>query len=364
MKKEITDVTVIGAGNIGLQLAVILSAKGYRVTLVTSRPSSIIQDLQIRDIDAEKTIAAKIYKITDSYEVGVSTANCLFITHPAMMFMDTAKKIEPFVKRGLYIGIVPGTGGAEYAFKQCLEKGAVLFGIQRVPSVARVSIPGQLVSVQGYRKELKLASIPIDKTDYLCDFISDIFSIPCKPLPNYLNVTLTPSNPILHTSRLYVLFEHYCQGTRYARNPLFYGEWDDESSRTLLACDEELQAVCSHIDLDLSDVISLKIHYENDTIKGLTQKISSIESLKQLLSPMKKTDNGWIPDFNSRYFLADFNYGLSIIQQIARIFRVPTPTIDLIMEWYIRIRPSQRFFDFNDFGIKSTEDFYKLYRLK
>lgn len=61
---------------------------------------------------------------------------------------------------------------------------------------------------------------------------------------NYLCVTLTPFNAILHTSRLYSMFRDYRKGLIYNENFLFYEGWDDQASQVLFACDDELQLPC------------------------------------------------------------------------------------------------------------------------
>lgn len=70
-------------------------------------------------------------------------------------------------------------------------------------------------------------------------FIEGIFNIPCVSLPNYLSVSLTPSNPILHTSRLYSMFKDYTPGKKYDRNFLFYKEWSLEVAQLMISCREE-----------------------------------------------------------------------------------------------------------------------------
>lgn len=62
----------------------------------------------------------------------------------------------------------------------------------------------------------------------------DIFDMPCKSLPNYLSVTLTPSNSIFHTSRLYSLFKNWHEGITYSRNIMFHEEWNDEVSEIMI----------------------------------------------------------------------------------------------------------------------------------
>ena len=50
---------------------------------------------------------------------------------------------------------------------------------------------------------------------------------------------------------------------------------------------------------------------------------------------MIQTEEGWIPDFKSRYFTEDFPYGLKYIWQLARDHDIPTPVIDEVYQWGI-----------------------------
>ena len=47
---------------------------------------------------------------------------------------------------------------------------------------------------------------------------------------------------------------------------------------------------------------------------------------------MVVTAEGWIPDFNSRYFTEDFPFGLEYIRDLAREYGISTPTIDKVYE--------------------------------
>ena len=192
--------------------------------------------------------------------------------------------------------------------------------------------------------------------------MTGLWGIPCTALPNYLSVTLTPSNPIFHTTRLRTLFADYEEGKMYERNLLFYGEWSDASSELLIACDGELQEMLKIMDkLDLHDVRSLKLHYESDTVDAMTKKLCSIKSLHNLSSPIKQVDGGWVPIFKSRYFTADFPYGLAIIEELAAILVFDAPNIRDTMDWYRRVTGDTERFDLGAYGIHSLEDIYELY---
>ena len=66
---------------------------------------------------------------------------------------------------------------------------------------------------------------------------------------------------------------------------------------------------------------------------ALTRKLSSIEAFKGIRSPYIKTEEGWIPDKDSRYFSEDFNYGLNKYRELAHKNGVEVPLMDEIYHW-------------------------------
>lgn len=355
-------ITVIGAGNIGTQFAVSFAAKGYDVALFASNPNKISKTLRMVEGEGGLRAQAELKLVTNNMADAVKDSRYIFVTHPAFMLKMTAEMLYNCVEKGAGICVVPGTGGAEFFFKKLVDKGVALFGLQRVPSVARLVEYGKTVCTTGYRNKLDLAGIPKKETKELADILRDVFCMPCNVLPNYLCVTLTPSNPILHTTRLKTLFEDYREGVVYKKNPLFYEEWSDKSSKLLFACDEELQQVCKSLsELELTDVRSLKLHYESDTPEKLTKKICSIKSLQGLTSPMREVEGGLVPDFRSRYFTADFPYGLAILKEIADVAGVPVPNMAETLRWYEDITGDKSDFRLADYGICTKEDLYEFY---
>ncbi len=356
------NITVIGAGNIGTHFAVQFGSKGHDVTIYASKPERVSREISVVDSKGLVQITAKIKNVTADMAEAVKDADYIFVTHPAFMLRETAEKMLGNTKDGVKIGVVPGTGGAEFAFKPLIDRGAVLFGLQRVPAVARLSEYGKTVCVEGLRPLLHIASIPKSYSEEIAGIMAETFGVDCKAMDNYLCVTLTPSNPILHTTRLRTEFADYKPGVVYPKNILFYEEWAQESSELLLECDEELQEICRKLNkLDLTDVKSLKIHYESDTPEKLTAKIRSIKSLQGLGSPMKEVEGGFIPDFSSRYFTADFPYGLAILVEMGKLTGVEAPAMNETLKWYEDMTGNISQFKLSNFGIKSLEDLYAFY---
>lgn len=356
------NITIVGAGNIGTQFAAHCAEKGHNVIIYGSSPDRIEKELVVVNEEGNVIHRGTINRATRDEAEAFENADLIFVVMPANLMHVNAEKIEPFAKPGMKICLVPGTGGGECAFKTCIEKGATLFGLQRVPSVARLVEYGKIVRAVGYRKELFASAIPRKETKECCNIIENIFDIKTSPLPNYLNITLTPSNPILHTTRLKTLFGNYHSGVVYKQIPLFYEEWTDEASELLIACDEEVQKICQALkQFDLSYVTSLKVHYESPTVQAMTEKISSIAGFKGLTSPATQVEGGYIPDFNSRYFTADFSYGLTILVQIAKLSDVDTPNMNETLAWYQKIVPMRNEFSFSKFGINNWNDFLAFY---
>lgn len=331
-------ICVVGGGNIGTLLAAEFAHRNHEVCIYSGKPDRWSKRLTVYTPEDEVLFETENFWVTNDLSAAVDDAEQIWITLPSFLFPEFGQKLLPVMRQGQAIICVPGSGGAEFAFEGLIQKGCILCGLQRVHSIARLKEYGNSVYMLGRKDSLQLGAIPNDKAEKYAEKITKMLELPCEVLPNYLSVTLTPSNPILHTSRLYTMFRDYHEGRTYGHNILFYEEWTDEASRIMLHCDEELQNLCTSLSpLNLKSVRSLRVHYESNTPEEMTAKIRSIKAFKGLTSPMKKTDFGWIPDFSSRYFTADFSYGLKIIYDIAKRINVKTPMIDLIWNWYLTI---------------------------
>lgn len=357
------NITIVGGGNIGTQFAVHCAQKKHQVTVYTSKPEKFSKTLSIVDARGNVTHQGELALATSDAAKAFGQADVIIVTVPADCMEQYAETMYPHIRPGVKIGLVPGTGGGECVFSKCRQKGAVLFGLQRVPAVARLVAYGKQVCSTGYRDALHAAALPKSQTQACCKLLESIFDMPCHSLPDYLNLTLTPSNPILHTTRLRTLFADYRPGVVYSRIPLFYQQWSDASSRLLIACDDEVQQLCKALkEFDLSGVRSLKDHYESQTPEAMTDKISHIPAFQGLTSPQKEVEGGYIPDLQSRYFTADFSYGLAILVQLARMAKVPAPNMEQTLQWYQNLAGQTKMFDFAQWGIEDYESLVAFYR--
>lgn len=355
-------ITIVGGGNIGTQFAVHCAEKNHEVTVYTSTPGIYDGHLNIVDDTGHTTHEGDIMLATSDPKKAFEDVDFIMVTMPATMMHTISELIYAYTDAKPIIGVVPGNGGSECAFRKCIERGNVFFGIERVPAIARLVQKGKTVKSTGYRDEIHVAALPGRNANKCAEIISGIFDKPCKVIPNFLNLTLTPSNPILHTVRLRTLFNNWNPGVTYDSVPLFYEEWNDTASKLLIECDEEVQKICRALpEFQLEYVKSLQVHYDSYTVEAMTRKISSIAAFKGLSTPTVEIDGKFIPDLHSRYFTADFSYGLTIIKQVACFAGVYTPNINEVMQWYNNIAIEKGEFRFEDYGITDRASFEAFY---
>lgn len=362
------NITVIGGGNMGSILSVKFSQKNNVTLFLNSpyeKPSEYSKNLKVFCEDTGAYVEGKIANITDDLETAVKDASWIVITYPAFLFKKLATDLIPLLKAGQHLLFVPGSGGAEIVFKDALSRGCTISGLQRVHSVARIMEKGKEVRESGIRSSLCLASIPGDFNSEACAVVQDLYSLPVAELDNYLNVTLVNSNPILHTSRLYSIFKDYpaCKG--YSKLPLFYEEWDIDSSKLLVAMDKELFEMIDELKrsgIEVNHIESLLEHYESTNELEMTQKINSINSFKGLKTSSVTNKEGLLePDLSSRYFTADFPYGLDILLSFASVLKIDAPNMIKVSNWYHDITGIDEKFELTDHNINSISDIKDLY---
>lgn len=372
-----TKICVLGGGNIGTLLLADLSRNDELITMLyTSHPESWHKEIKVLDADGNLEFIGKVDVISNDPDLTIGQADIIISTFPTNVLMNSVDIIKKHIKNSAMLGFIPGSGGKEFLFRDLIAKGHVLFGFQRVHSISRVNVYGESVFELGRKDELFFGTIPAKYSKNICNLFEKWLKVKCIPLPNYLSVTLVPSNQILHTSRLYSMFNNYRDGDIWNKEIYFYKEWTLDDSKVLLACDRELQSMLKKmIGIDTSFVKSLKVHYGVKDFSEMTKKIASIPAFSSIKSPMLKTEKGYIPDFESRYFKEDFPFGLCVIRAFSEILHHKTPSMDKLLRWYEK-RYAQSFFtgtsfDGSDlkklalpqnFGILTLDDIVDFYR--
>lgn len=322
-------ICICGGGALGHTIAAYLANKGYEVGVLTNRPGCWNHELVLHD-DIEGELIGSLRIVTDDPSKVIPCSDLILLCLPGFAISPVLNKIKPYLNEDIYVGSIVSSSGFFFMALDLLPDNIKLFGFQRVPFVARVKEYGKSAYSSGHRKKLFLATYRFDGIE-LSRAFADVFNVSCVLCKHYLEVALTNSNPILHPSRLYDLFKEYQEGGVYQTEFYFYQEWSETSSEILINCDNEFQKVRSCFSIDR--IATLLEHYESVDALSMTKKIRSISSLVGIKAPMKKVSNGYIPDFENRYFVEDVPYGLLIIKVLASHLNIVTPTIDKILLW-------------------------------
>jgi len=326
-------ITICGGGSLGhVCMGVLSNQEGVEVSLLTNHPERWNRQLTVTDING-KVFQGTLAKVSSSPEDVIPDADIVFLCLPGFLIKQTLEQIKPFVNSHAVIGsIVSSTGFFFFAHEVFGEK-ARTFGFQRVPFIARVVEYGKTANLLGYKPAVAIACENIEDVEGFRATVERLFITKTTLLGNFYEASLTNSNPILHTGRLYSMW-HDWNGEPYDRSILFYKEWDTESSEWLIRMDNEFMNLLEVLPMNKSCIPSLLDYYESHDAESLAAKLRSINAFKTIQAPMFQDEKGmWFPDFSSRYFTEDFPFGLKLIVDLARKYNVETPNIDIVYQW-------------------------------
>lgn len=331
MMKNINTICICGGGNLGIVCGGVFLSKDIKVNILTRKPHKWADYIEVKDPDG-KTFSGKLNRVSCNPEEVIPEADMVLLTLPGCLIEETLKRIKPYLRLQTVVGSIVATTGFFFAAHEILGNRNVLFGFQRVPYIARINEYGRTGFLLGYKKYLNVAIENSDNPVMIREELERIFNTPVNLLNNYYEVSLSNSNPILHTSRLYSMWNNY-NGEVFDHQSLFYVDWTKEASECLIKMDNEFQALLRKLNISEKVIPHILDYYESSDATALTEKIRSIKAFKSIKTPMIKEAGGWVPDFSSRYFTEDFPYGLRFIKELADENNIDCPTIDRVYKW-------------------------------
>lgn len=332
-----TRICICGGGSLGhVCAAVFASQADTEVRIFTQHPERWSHEVVATDPDGKEYRGCLNVVSADAAEA-VSGCDLVFLCLPGFAIEPTLERIKPYVGEAVVGSIVCSTGFF-FAAHRILGTEARLFGFQRTPFIARTKEYGYSANLLGYKAQVAIAVENVEDTETFRQLVERLWITPTVLLGSHYEASLTNSNPILHTGRLYALWRNW-NGRPYDHNILFYKEWTDEASEMLIAMDEEFMQLLSVLPVRPGAIPTLLDYYESHDAPSLTRKISRIPAFAAITSPMKELPTStlevpqWVPDFESRYFTEDFPYGLALIVRLAQEHGIETPTLSKVLEW-------------------------------
>lgn len=329
-------ICICGGGSLGHVCAgVLASNKDISVNVFTRKPELWKQTLEIIDCNG-KIFSGTLNKISNNPEEVLKDCDIIFLCIPGFAIEEELKKIKPYISANTMVGTIVSSTGFFFFAHNILPTETKLFGFQRTPFIARVKDYGCSAKLLGYKNQVSVATENIKELEEFKKLIEHLWLTPVKLLNSFYEASLTNSNPILHTGRLYSMF-HNWDGTPFDHNILFYEEWTDNSSEIIIQMDKEFFNLLKKLPVEKDSIKPLLEYYESNDSQSLTKKLQSIVAFKGLLAPMKKIENGFIPDYNNRYFSEDFPFGLKFIRDLAYENQIEVPVIDKVYNWGIKV---------------------------
>lgn len=337
----IKQICICGGGGLGHTCAAALSSKsGVEVSLYTRRPEQWQHTFLVHAPNG-KDIHGHLAHISSNPKDLIPQADMVLLCLPAFLVEQAIATIRPYLQQNTIVGAIVGNSGFFIFCHNLLPNTTKLFAFQRVPFISRVITYGKEACLLGYKDQLLIATENIPDNAFFCREMAYLFDTLTELLSSFYEVTLSNSNPILHTGRLYTLWKNW-DGTPYASNPLFYHDWTDEASALEIEMDKEFFALLDALQVNTQHIDTLLHHYESTDASSMTAKLRSIESLSAIPSPMKQVQSGWVPDFTSRYFTEDFPFGLRFIYELLHQHHIPCPNIDKVYTWGLKqIQPTK-----------------------
>lgn len=353
-------VAVVGGGRTGHLNAVLFKQRpGVHVSLLTQHP----QVLAAHAGNAAHAITAWLPDgsalqarpdvVSEDPRQAVGDADVVVITVPAHVRPAVLKRIAGCLPahKPVFVGAIPGFCGFDWLAGQALAErpNAVIWGMKDVPHTAYGLTPGASVRMGGPKAVLHIATHARETAalrQQAQALVQRLYDAPVELLRHYLEITLTPGNPIMHSSVVYGLVGPYAQ---FHERPLpqpirWWTECPELGAYFLERSDEENQRLCraaeQRLGIDLSSVKPLRqeiVEAYGDQIRDPRTMLSVLRTNKaydDILAPLVRDEAGghWI-DKRSRAFEEDVAYGLATLVEMARRLAVPMPHIEEIFAW-------------------------------
>ena len=387
MKKQ--NITVYGGGSSAHTLIPFLTHEDREINLLTSKPNKWNEEISLEYRNSKdevlKTYKGSINKASSHANEVIPNADIIILCMPVYKYREALDKIANYITPNTVIGTVYGQGGFNFMVNEIKTKYNLLdittFAIGLLPWICRTKEYGKTGITYGPKY---LNIVAFDNAQKFYE-LEDLFNDMCfkwfnkgrfKLAENFISLTLSVDNQIIHTSRLYGLYKKY-KGCWNSENlvPYFYKDFDDLSAGILKKIDEDYSLIRETIKeiypkfdftymLDYLDLEQLTYNSSNINIK---ESFVNSETLGAIKTPVIESNNIYILDKSHRFFYDDIYYGLCIAKWIAQELKLEVPTIDEILNWAQdviedkiidrdRLLINKKSGSFDNYGINSMDD--------
>lgn len=351
-------ITIIGGGNSAHVLIPLLSQSNMKVNLLTRKPekwsTNISLDYTLPSGELIENFQGKIDKITDKPQDVIPESDIIILCMPVHTYRLALDRIAPYIDshKKTFIGTVFGQAGFNWMVDEIINKYALknisMFAFGLIPWICRTNKYSESGIVYGAKLNNVAAVKPYDDFEELNEILFDKVVNKCfkegtfLQADNFISLTLSLDNQIIHTARLYGLYlESGGIWSKQEDVPYFYRDFTIESAEILEGLDNDYSLIRNKIkELYKSKQFTYMLDYLSlDNTTNLTSNKTILETFKNsktlgsIQTPVVEENGQWTIDKNHRFFKDDIYYGLCIGKWMAEELGINVPNIDTLLLW-------------------------------
>jgi len=351
-------ITIIGGGSSAHVLIPLLSKTGMKVNLMTRSPekwANVIQlDYQKTSGEIIDTFEGELSRISAYAAEVIPDSDIIILCMPVHAYRLSLHAIAPYINKNkkVFVGTVYGQAGFNWMTEEIsrefsLEK-ITTFAFGLIPWICRTAEYGKKGIIYG-AKPLNIAAVhPKEDFDELNEKLFSKITYDWfekgefRQADNFLSLTLSADNQIIHTARLFGLFlEEGGVWDEKIDVPYFYRDFTKKSADILKDLDEDFSLIRNRIiEMCPDREFTFMLDYMAlDRNTNMTENVTVLdtfrnsESLDAIKTPVIKVRDKWMINKNNRFFLDDIFYGLCIVKSLAEKLEIPVIHIDGLLDW-------------------------------
>lgn len=356
------NVAICGAGRTGHLAAVLFKqVEGVHVSLLTSNRDVIARhrrgDSRIEAILPDGTTrSARLDAVASEADAALADADIVIVTVPAHARPSLLAQIAAHVPtdKPVYVGAIPGFCGFDWLAERAFSArpNVVIWGMKDVSHIAFDLKPGQSVRMGGAKGMLFVATHDRESgasRAALLATLRRLYEAPVELLDHYLEITLTPGNPIMHSSVIYGLIGPYAQwhDRAFAAPVRWWTDCPELCAYFLERSDEESRLLCKLVEARMGVSLASIKPLKQEIVEAYGTQIRDRRTMLSVLrtnqayddieAPMVPTCDGagYVIDKTHRAFREDVAYGLSLLVEMGRRLGARLPHIEEIFHWSV-----------------------------
>ena len=378
MKKKLV---ICGGGNSAHTLIPLLRDSVFETSIYTSRPEKWHNIIELEWHNPAGEVMGRysgpLKEASNDAQMLFPHADYIVFCMPVHQYRVALHKIAPYINKNkkVFVGTLYGQGGWNWMVNEIRKEydlpNIVAFSFGLIPWVSREVEYGHKGLTYGCMSENYAAVHP---KQYFKQIDEEFFEQICfrwfgkgkvEQSDNFLSLTLSVDNQIIHTARCYAMHKVYGRTWLNKEDvPWFYRDFDDVSASLMGELDSDYSKIRNTIKLKypdknfkhMLDYLTLEYFSHKYWSKDIKDSILSSQTLHSITTPIVQNANGlWEIPHDHRFFMDDIYYGNCIAKWIAEQLGIETTTIDEILHWAQTVR-QEKIIDNNNHLLLDSPD--------